>query len=157
MRVLIIFYSKHHFNTKKVAKTLAKTLKADLINLTEIKKRKKISIKKYDLIGFGSGIYHGRHHPKLFQLIDQLKDVNNKKAFIFSTSGAPPILSFIQHRFLKKKLIEKGFKIVKEICLPGWDTYGLLKFFGGIYRNRPNKKDLNKARKFAELLLKKYV
>jgi len=54
---------------------------------------------------------------------------------------------------LRKKLIEKGFNIVGEFSCKGFDTFGMLKYIGGINKNRPNEKDLEKAKSFAEELL----
>ncbi|MDH7475851.1 MAG: flavodoxin family protein [Microgenomates group bacterium] len=150
MYTLITYVSIHHQNTKKVAEVIAKILKADLVDL---KKEKPPSFKNYGLIGFGSGIYLGKHHQLILDFVDQLPKMK-KKAFIFSTSGAPPFFSFVQHKALQTKLIRKGFKIQGELCLPGWDTYGIFKLFGGFNPKRPNEEDLQKARNFAIKLKK---
>lgn len=150
MRTLIIYVSVHHKNTEKVAKVLAKTLKTDLVDLCQKDVK---SIENYDLIGFGSGIYMWKHHRLIIDFVNKLSKTN-KKVFIFSTAGAPPFLSFIQHKTLKNKLIEKGFDIVGELCLPGWDTYGVFGLFGGFNRGRPNKDDLQKVKEFAKNLIK---
>jgi menaquinone-dependent protoporphyrinogen IX oxidase len=42
-------------------------------------------LQQFDLIGFGSGIYASRHHRTLRKFVDQLPNIVNKKAFIFST------------------------------------------------------------------------
>ena len=39
------------------------------------------------MIGFGSGIYHRKHHESLFKLLDKLLKQKIKKAFIFTTNG----------------------------------------------------------------------
>lgn len=150
MRSLIIYVSVHHKNTEKVAKVLAKTLKADLIDLAKQAPKK---LADYDLVGFGSGIYMWKHHRLIFELVDKLPKTN-KKAFIFSTAGAPTYMSSGLHKSLRNKLKDKGFKIVGELCLPGWDTYGVFGLFGGFHRGRPNEADLQKAKEFAENLLK---
>ena len=104
----------------------------------------------YDLIGFGSGIYFGRYHKSLLELIDRLPMLENKKAFIFSTSGLRKI-PFI-HDFdkpLKEKLLQKGFNIVGKFSCRGFDTSQAAKIIGGINRGRPDEKDLNQAENFA--------
>ena len=58
----------------------------------EIKKPQQTNpkeLEEYALIGFGSGIYSDKHHRSLFDLVEKLPRVSNKRAFIFSTSGAP--------------------------------------------------------------------
>lgn len=149
MRSLIVYVSIHHKNTEKVAEVLAKTLKADLVDLCQKDVK---SIENYDLIGFGSGIYMWKHHRLILDFVNKLSKTN-KKAFIFSTAGAPPSMSPIQHAALRNRLKNKGFKIVGELCLPGFDTYGVFGLMGGFNHDRPNEKDLEKAKDFAKNLL----
>jgi len=143
--------SIHHSNTEKIAKVMAEILEAKLAKPCEVDTA---TISKYDLIGFGSGIYFFKHHKSLLNLIDKLSLQKNKKAFIFSTRGMDPI--WFYHRPLKKKLLERSFDIVGEFSCRGFDTYLFdkyippLKFTGGISKGRPNEKDLKNARKFAK-------
>jgi flavodoxin len=152
MKTLIIYKSIHHQNTEKIAQIIAKILNADL---SKPEKTKEKDLKDYDLIGFGSGIYAWKHHQSILNLVNNLNNKKknnkkNKKAFIFSTSGSGN--TKINHQVLRKKLKEKGFKIKAEFNCKGWDTFGPLKLIGGINKQRPNKKDLDKARQFAEKL-----
>ena len=55
----MVYISMHHGNTEKIAKTMAKILDADLV---QVKQVDAIMLEQYDLIGFGSGIYFGKHH-----------------------------------------------------------------------------------------------
>ena len=145
MKTLLIYVSIHHGNTEKIAKVMAKVLNAKLVKPNEIDINE---LSKYDLIGFGSGIYGGKHHKVLLNFVDKLFQGQNKKAFIFSTSGT----NKDYNKSLKEKLLEKGFDIVGEFSCKGFDTWGPFKIVGGINRGRPNEQDLKKARKFAEEL-----
>ena len=148
MKSLIVFKSIHHQNTKKIAQAIGQELKAKLI--TPEKTTLQL-IKAHDLVGFGSGIYFGKHHRKLFDLLDRLPQFHSKKVFIFSTSGIKMIK--IYHQKLKNKLKQKGFQIIGEFSCSGWDTYWpILKALGGIKKGRPNQKDLENAKKFAQKL-----
>ncbi|MGA8849230.1 MAG: flavodoxin family protein [Dehalococcoidia bacterium] len=150
MKALIIYISVHHDNTEKVAKVMANTLDAALL---EMKQASASMLEQYDLIGFGSGIYFGKHHENLLDFVDKLPMLRNKKAFIFSTSGLRKI-RFI-HDFdkpLKEKLRQKGFDIIGEFSCRGLDTYRATKLVGGINRGRPNAKDLKQAEDFARSL-----
>ena len=150
---VLVFYSYHHNNTEKIAKSIAKVLDA------EIKKPQELNpgdLQKYDLIGFGSGIYDGKHHKSLFELIGKLPQVTDKEAFIFSTCGIPGIFvksgeetAIAQHLELREKLKSKGYKIAGEFGCPGFNTNSFLKWFGGINRGRPNAQDLKSAEMFA--------
>ena len=148
MKAIIICYSYHHNNTKKIADVIAKILSAEIkvpqqVNLDELQ--------DYDLIGFGSGIYGEDLHSFIHELIDKLPQVTNKKAFIFSTSAL--VEKSNNHKKTRKKLQAKGFKIIDEFNCKGFNTNSFLKFFGGMNKNRPNAKDLKNAEDFAHKLL----
>ncbi|MGZ7068991.1 MAG: flavodoxin domain-containing protein, partial [Methanobacterium sp.] len=54
-----------------------------LVKVDEVTPEK---LAKYDLIGFGSGIYGYKHHKELIEFIEKMSSIN-KNVFIFSTSG----------------------------------------------------------------------
>jgi flavodoxin len=148
----IIYVSIHHGNTEKVAKTFAKVLNADLKKPEQIHPN---GLSNFDLIGFGSGIYFGKHHKSLLEFAEKLPPTD-KKAFIFSTNGGNigKMKPENFHKPLKAILTAKGFNIVGEFNCAGFDTYGLLKLVGGISKGRPNEEDLKNAESFAENLRK---
>lgn len=147
-KILIICKSVHHGNTTKIAKAMAEVLNAKIKEPSEVNIS---TINQYDLIGFGSGIYFQRHHKTILNLVDKLPKLQNKKVFIFSTKGTGPMWPY--HKLLKNKLLSKNFKIIDEFSCKGFDTFGPLKIIGGINKNRPNKKDLKKAKNFAEKIV----
>ena len=153
MKSLVIVYSYHHHNTEKIAKVFAKILDV------QIKKPQQINpeeLKKYDLIGFGSGIYGAQHHESLLDLADNLPQVTNKKAFIFSTSaimGKNKVAD--DHSKLRGKLQSKGYIIVDEFACKGFNTNSFMKYLGGMNKGRPNAEDLKNAEEFAENLKQK--
>lgn len=150
MKALIICISIHHQNTLKIAEVIAEVLEAKIVRPSEIKLEE---INNYDLIGFGSGIYFGNYHKSLINLAKNLPTVKDKKAFIFSTSGQPESVFFnLFTKNFKKILEKKGFEILGQFNCRGFDTFGLLKFFGGLHQGRPDKKDLEEAKKFAQNL-----
>jgi flavodoxin len=104
---------------------------------------------EYDLIGFGSGIYYGKHHKTLLDFVAGLPQ-QGLAAFVFSTSAGG---MKIMHRELRAALMQKGFAIKSEFTCPGFETFGLFKLIGGSRKGRPNAKDLKKARAFAKGLL----
>ena len=120
-------------------------------------------LKKYDLIGFGAGIDSGKHYRELLDFADAIPQVANKKAFIFSTCGAP--MKFMEldrteftkyvtknHSALREKLQSKGYMIVDEFSCAGFNTNSFNKLFGGINKGRPNAEDLKHAEEFAQNL-----
>jgi flavodoxin len=151
MKTLIIYNSFHHHNTEKIAKTMAEVLNAKLAKPENIDLK---IINEYDLIGFGSGIYFSMHHESLFNILDKMPKMTNKKAFIFATSGSWHIKYFNDFNApLRKKLESKGFDIIGTFSCRGYDTIGPLKLVGGLHRGRPNEEDIQKAKEFASNLI----
>ena len=149
---LLVLFSYHHNNTGTVAKVLAKVLDAQIKTPQEINPE---DLQKYNLIGFGSGIYGEKHHKSLLDLADKLPQVNKKKIFIFSTSATTWELPE-KHSTLKKKLQAKGYIIVDEFNCKGFNTNSFLKIFKGMNKGRPNAEDLRHAETFAQKL-KQYL
>jgi flavodoxin len=150
MRTLVNYVSVHHGNTARVAKVIADVLDADLLNVRQADTR---MLEDYDLVGFGSGVYFGRHHKTLLDFVDALPLLTNKQAFIFSTSGLRR-LPFIHDysRPLKERLQRKGLNMVGEFSCRGFDTSWAALLVGGINRGRPNAGDLEQADRFARAL-----
>jgi flavodoxin len=147
MKTLIVCISVHHGNTERIAKAMANILDAILLQVRQVDVK---MLEQYDLIGFGSGIYFGKHHRSLLDFADKLPVVRDKKVFIFSTSGLRRIP--LVHDFnkpLRKKLQRKGFDIIAEFSCRGLDTYRAAGLVGGVNKGRPNADDLKQAEDFA--------
>lgn len=144
MKSLIIYESVHHGNTEKVAKAMAEILKSDILNVNDVNDA---IIEGYDLVGFGSGIYYSNLHEDIIGLIDSIKPVHNKRAFVFSTSGQGRKQ---YNEVVEEKLRKKNFQLVGSFVCKGYDTYGPFEMVGGIAQGRPNERDLEKAREFIE-------
>ncbi len=153
---LLIVYSYHHENTLKIARAIARILDA------EIRKPDQVGVddlNKYDLIGFGSGIYSARHHDSILELAKKLPKTSKGKAFLFSTTGAPKIAfneEFVaeNHKSLRDILESRGYTIVNEFSSLGHNTNSFLRFTGGLNKGRPNTEDLKRAEEFAMKLKK---
>jgi flavodoxin len=148
MKTLMILVSYHHNNTQKIAETFAKALEAQIKSPQQTNPQE---LQEVDLTGFGSGIYFGKHHKDLLELVEKLPQMNGKKAFIFSTSGDTRNPSKL-HNTLRDSLNAKGYTIVDEFNCPGYDTYGALKLLGGIKKGKPDGEDLKHAEEFAQNL-----
>lgn len=97
------------------------------------------------MIGFGSGIYWGKHAPELLSLGRRLPP-QGQKAFVFATSGRPEgqIVNRYNQR-LQRALTEKGFALVGEFSCRGYDAVGPWKLLGGFNRGGPNEADIRAA------------
>lgn len=147
MKALLVLYSYHHQNTEQIAKVFAKVLNAEIKTPQQVNPEE---IQEYDLLGFGSGIYSAKHDESLLKLADELPEINNKKAFLFSTAGITGESKKTKdHRALREKLEAKGYSIVDEFQCKGFNTNSFLRFFGGMNKGRPNASDLINAEDFA--------
>lgn len=151
VRTAIIYASMHHGNTRRLAEALAPPLNATLLTVDEANE---IDGSTFDLIGFGSGIYFGRHHALLLDVVRNTKSLP-PRSFVFSTAGISS-LAFLWHRALIKQIEERGCEVVSQFCCPGWDTVGPLWLLGGLHRRRPNERDLQRAANFARELGAKF-
>ncbi len=151
MESLIICKSEHHENTQKIAESMADILNAEAVEPKNVDME---DVQKYDLIGFGSGIYFGKHHKRLLKLVDELPEINDKKAFVFATSGMGRFPIFHEfNKALKEKLVDKGFDVVDTFSCRGWDTNGIVGIFGGLNKGRPNQNDIENAKEFIKNLI----
>ncbi len=150
MKSLLVLFSYHHNNTEKIANVFAKVLDAQIITPQQINPE---VLQEYSLVGFGSGIYDGKHHKVLLDLADKLPQVTNRKAFLFSTSAMLGEKKVVEdHSTLREKLRSKGYMIVDEFACKGFNTNSFLKYVGGMNKGRPNVEDLKHAEEFAQNL-----
>ena len=146
--MLIIYHSEHHGNTKKIAKAMAEKINADILKAADVNLNK---FEEYDIVGFGSGVYNGKLHKELSEILSKLPQQDDKKGFIFSTTGSKTYSSMAHERF-RPMLEEKSFEIVGEFSCLGFDT-ALTK--EGINKGRPNKQDIKDAEDFIVNIIKK--
>jgi flavodoxin len=157
MKSLVVVFSYHHNNTEKIAHVIADVLGAPVNTPQQVNPDE---LREYDLIGFGSGIYGATFDASLLDLADRLPQVAGKKAFLFSTYGAPAFVAnreFIEknHQQIREKLKEKGYMVIGEFGCAGWNTNSFLKYFGGLNKGRPDADDLRHAEEFAREMKEK--
>jgi len=151
LKSLVVVFSYHHRNTEKIANACAKVLGAEVKTPQQVKPEE---IAEYDLVGFGSGIYSATFDRAVLDLADRLSNAAGKKAFLFSTYGAPAVFAggdFVRnnHSQIREKLQAKGYTVIGEFGCAGWNTNSFLKFFGGLNKGRPDAEDLKNAEAFA--------
>ena len=146
MKSVVVYTSIAHGNTEKVAKAMAEALGADLI---KTKDTTPDVLNKYDLLGFGSGIYNGKNDEQIFKLVAQMPVLSSKKVFVFSTSGYGTTKP---NDKLINELAGKGYKVIGNFACKGLDTAGINKLYGGAAKGRPNADDLLEAGYFATKL-----
>jgi flavodoxin len=150
MKTLLIVFSYHHNNTRKIAEVIAEVLEAKIMKPQEIDPGE---LQEYDLVGFGSGIYSAKHHSTLLDLADRLPQVKDCKSFLFSTAALTSEKKLAKdHSTLREKLQSKGYVIVDDFQCKGFNTNSFMKYLGGMNKGRPNAEDLQHVKEFAEVL-----
>ena len=146
MKAIIVYVSIAHGNTEKVAKVIAEALGAELCKRADVNLE---TFGNYDLVGFGSGVYNGKHHQDIFELVTRMPASSGKKAFVFSTSGYGTTKP---NERLIRELVAKGLQVIGNFACKGFDTAGINRLYGGAAKGHPNEQDLQVARAFAENL-----
>ncbi len=141
MKVLIIYHSEHHDNTKKLVEAIAQ--QGD-VTLADTSNARKINWSDYDLIGFASGIYYQKFHDDILKCAKEYLP-DSKKVFFLYTCGVKRNSytdAIRQIAEAKKAHIAGSYG-----CL-GFDTFGPFKLVGGIAKGHPDDKDISDALDF---------
>jgi flavodoxin len=144
---LIVYVSVSHGNTAKIAHAMGDVLHADL---REPELVDPAELGGYDVVGFGSGIFGGTHHPRLRGYVGHLPRVSGTRAFTFSTSGLGRSQSRPWEACLDDLLRGNGFEVVGSFACRGYDTWLPLRLVGGVNAGHPDATDLADARAFAQ-------
>ena len=144
---LIVCVSEHHGNTRLLADVLAETLDAEVVEPEAVDVTE---LPSYDLLAFGSGIYFGSVDDRLLDLVDRMPHGAGRAVLTFSTSGMF-LIPWMGTSVLRRRLRDKGYRVLDDFNCRGYDTAGPLRFIGGINQGRPNANDLDRARRFARV------
>ena len=146
MRTAIIYYSKHHGNTKKLVDAIAETDSS--VTLIDVTKNLDTDLSVFDRIGFASGIYFSSFAKPIISFAEKHLP-EKKEVFYIYTHGAPVggFLKGIRAVAEKKQCRELG----KYHCF-GFDTFGPFKAVGGISKGHPDENDIAAAIRFYQNL-----
>ncbi|MFF1338103.1 flavodoxin family protein [Streptomyces sp. NPDC058290] len=148
MKAVIVCASVSHGNTRRVADSMAQVLGAKVVSPEQADLAE---LADADLLGFGSGVFYGRLHPRLTEFVKALP-AGRGRAFVFATSGLPELPPAPYARSLVWLLEGKGFEVDGRFLCRAFDTWTPFKLVGGINKQRPNAADLAAAQAFAERL-----
>ncbi|EPD77419.1 MULTISPECIES: flavodoxin family protein [Atopobiaceae] len=141
MKTAIVYYSKHHENTKKLLDAIAQKYEVTLINVTCPETD---DLSEYDFVGFASGIYYGKMHKAVLQYAEKNLP-EHKKVFFMYTCG---IVRAAHTNSIRKIAEEKHAEILGEYGCIGFDTFGPLKLIGGKGKGHPNAEEIRGAVEF---------
>ena len=146
MRTAIVYYSKHHGNTKKLLDAIhSADPSVVLIDATD---PHTVDLTAYDRVGFASGIYFSGFAKHILSFADAHLP-ENKDVFYIYTHGAPVggFLKAIRGIAEKKRCRELG----AYHCL-GFDTFGPFGLVGGIAKGHPTEEEIKGAVSFYQRL-----
>ncbi len=140
MKTAIVYYSKHHGNTKKLLDKIAENNDVTLFDIT---KTSEIDLTAFDRVGFASGIYYSKFNKNLLKFA-QNSNLANKETFFVYTYGAK------KEGYTKaiREAMGKDVKILGEFGCFGFNTFGPFKLVGGIAKGHPNADDFKNVLDF---------
>ena len=145
MKTVIIYYSRHHGNTKKLLDAIAAVGDVTLIDATQTKEA---DLSGYDLIGFASGIYYGKFHQTVTDFAKACLP-SGKNTFVVATYGGTAPLTDI-----KAIISEKNCTLAGTYTCKGFDTFGPFKLVGGLCKGHPTEDEIGAAADFYRGLCK---
>ena len=149
MKTVIIYYSKHHGNTKKLLDAIKKESQ-DEITLVEAASAQGIKLADYDRIGFASGIYYSKFDKRVLEYAKEHTPSGKDVFFIYTYGTEKPGYT----KAIREALTGKNVNIMGEYGCLGFNTYGPFKLIGGMAKNHPDETDVKNAISFYNNLSK---
>ncbi len=138
MKTAIVYYSKHHGNTKKLLDAIAAQYEVELIDVTA---RPDADLSAFGRIGFASGIYYGAFAGQV-QAFAEAHLPEGRPVFYLCTHGAPKG-DFLQA--MRAIAARKGCRELGEYRCRGFDTFGPFKLVGGLAKGHPTEAEIRGA------------
>ncbi len=141
MKTTILYYSRHHGNTKQLLDAIAAENDVDLIDVTA---KPAADLSAYGRIGLASGIYYREYAKQLIAYAAERLPEGRGVFFIY-THGAPKG-DFL--RGIRAVTEKKGCRELGEYRCQGYDTFGPFKLVGGIAKGHPTEDEIRGAAAF---------
>ena len=139
MKTCIIYYSKHHGNTKKLLDAIkAVDPEVELIDATE---KREADLNGFERIGFASGVYYGKFAEQVLTFA-KVNLPPQKDVFFIATAGNPLKSNFNSIAAVAK---DKQSRELGRFQSKGFDTFGPFKLVGGIQKGHPTEDEVAEA------------
>ena len=143
MKTAIVYYSKHHGNTKKLLDAIAAEHEVTLIDVTA---QPPADLTGYDRIGFASGIYYSSFAKQILAYAGEHLP-EGKDVFFIHTAGDPRE----NHADSAKNIASvRNCRCLGVYFCKGFDTFGPFKLIGGINKHHPDEDEIKQAVRFYE-------
>lgn len=147
MKTAVVYYSKHHGNTKKVLDAL---VCSHDITLVDALNPQNINLAEYDCIGFASGIYYSKFHKSVLKFAENYLPEHTNVFFLYTYGAKKEGYA----NAIRKVTAEKSAHILGEFGCCGFNTFGPFKLIGGIAKGHPSQTDFENARTFFDGMIK---
>jgi flavodoxin len=170
LKVLVTYFSNTG-NTEKVAQSIKNGLEGQNVDLRPVKEVEPSSLKEFDIIFLGSGIYASRVNKSLSDLINTTQELPQNFVFFCTHASADSYQDGF--KLVKRALKKSGSNILGEFDCCG-DNLGIpeatrnsmleklppekrkeAEKYQQWLKGRPNDEDLMKAKEFAQSVIKK--
>lgn len=145
MKTAIVYYSKHHNNTKKLLDAIAQKHEVTLIDVTD---NPVTDLSDYDRIGFASGIYYSKFQKTLLKYAEKHMPKGKETFFIYTYGAEKKGYT----NAISEAVSKHNAKVLGEFGCFGFNTFGPFKLIGGIAKGHPNNNDINNVLKFYKAL-----
>ncbi len=145
MNSIILYGSRHHGNTRKLAEAIAQKHPVDLLDADA---GIAVDLTNYDLIGFASGLDFGKFYPSVTGLAKTLPAGKRVFAIFTCARDNGKYGDEIRDIAAQRNCIYLG-----KFGCKGYNTYGPWKLIGGMNRNHPSFEEREAALRFYEGLL----
>ena len=150
MQTVIVYYSKHHNNTKKL---LTEIEKQGNVTLIDVSTKADADLSGYDVIGFASGIYYQKFHDSVLNFAEKHLPMD-RKVFLIYTCG---VKRKTYTDAIQQVVASKNAQILGMYDCLGFDTFGPFKLVGGVAKGRPNTEDIAGAVNFFKAITRTEV
>lgn len=145
MKTAIVYYSKHHGNTKKLIDALAAEHDITAIDATQVSAA---DLSSYDMVGFASGIYYSKFHKTVLDFAEKNLPEGKPVFFLYTCGAAKDSYT----KSIAEAVSGHHAKVMGQFGCLGYDTFGPFKLIGGIAKGHPDETDLENVRRFFETL-----
>ncbi len=143
MKTAVVYYSRHHGNTKKLIDALGKDVTA--IDASQVQEA---DLSGYDAVGFASGIYYSKFHKSVLEFARKNLP-EDKKVFFLYTCGAE---KKGYTKAIGEAAAERKAQVLGEYGCLGFDTFGPFKLIGGVAKGHPTDEEIAGAAAFYKKL-----
>lgn len=142
MKVIIIYESTHHGNTKKLVDAIAKKHNVETIR---IENAESVELSGYDMVGLAAGIAFGKFYKRMEEFAAKIP--SGSRVFLLYTCGNPGG-GYVKS--ITRTLESNGAKVMGSYGCRGYDTYGPFRLVGGIAKGHPTEEEIAGAVAFCD-------